>query len=428
MSGPSERPLWRNHAFLLLFSGQIVSSIGDQVQSFALLLLLMGMSGRTGQVGLVLGLNTASFLVFGPFAGALADRWDRRRTMIGCELGRAAATGALAAAIWLHDARLPYLCAFAVFTGASSTLFQAAGAAALPNVVGPGRLPQALGASLNATNTVRVSGATLGAVVYTFSRVMPFLINSVSFLVSAVTLRFMRISFQECAAGPPDGRHKPSGVIADTREGLAWLWHQPVIRFLTLVQTGDSLRYGSGYLVIISLAEAVHAKPTQIGFVFTGAAVGALGGSMMARRAVDRFAVGQIAVAMLWAQALIFPLYVLAPNALGLGVVAAAESVIAPIYAVAIGAYRLSVAPDHLRGRASAAALALTTGALALGTMLGGTLIAVLGARTATLTLAAWLVFLALVTTLNRRARTARTQPEHSSETAGAPITSPATI
>jgi MFS family permease len=428
MSGPSERPLWRNHAFLLLFSGQIVSSIGDQVQSFALLLLLMGMSGRTGQVGLVLGLNTASFLVFGPFAGALADRWDRRRTMIGCELGRAAATGALAAAIWLHDVRLPYLCAFAVFTGASSTLFQAAGAAALPNVVGPGRLPQALGASLNATNTVRVSGATLGAVVYTFSRVMPFLINSVSFLVSAVTLRFMRISFQECAAVPPGGRHKPSGVIADTREGLAWLWHQPVIRFLTLVQTGDSLRYGSGYLVIISLAEAVHAKPTQIGFVFTGAAVGALGGSMMARRAVDRFAVGQIAVAMLWAQALIFPLYVLAPNALGLGVVAAAESVIAPIYAVAIGAYRLSVAPDHLRGRASAAALALTTGALALGTMLGGTLIAVLGARTATLTLAAWLVFLALVTTLNRRARTARTQPEHSSQTAGAPITSPATI
>jgi MFS family permease len=102
-------------------------------------------------------------------------------------------------------------------------------------------------------------------------------------------------------------------------------------------------------------------------------------------------------------------LYVLARNALCLGLVAAGESVITPIYWVAIGTYRLHLAPDHLRGRTSAAVQALTTGALSLGTMLGGTLIGVLGARDATLALAAWLALLALFTTLNRQARTART-------------------
>jgi MFS family permease len=181
-----------------------------------------------------------------------------------------------------------------------------------------------------------------------------------------------------------------------------------VIRFLTLMQTGDNLRYGCGYLVIISLAEAVKATPAEIGLVFTGAAIGALAGSLLADRAVARFALGHIAVAMLWAEALIFPLYVLAPNALSLGIVAAAESVIAPVYWVAAGTYRLTLAPDHLRGRTSAAVQALTTGALSLGTMLGGTLIAVLGARSATLALAAWLALLALCTTLNAGARTAR--------------------
>ena len=402
-------PLRRNRNFLLLISGQVVSSAGDQVQNFALLLVLMAMAGKTGQVGVVLGLNTASFLIFGVFAGALADRWDRRRTMIWCEIGRASATGAIAAAMWLGELHLAYLYAFAVITGVLSTLFEAANTAALPNVVGPGRLAQAMGTSQGAMNMVRVSGASLGAVVYAFSRVMPFLMNAVSFLVSALTLRLMRASFQEETDRAADGQRSASQMISDIRVGLGWLWQQPVIRFLTLTQTADNLRYGSGYLVIIALAEAVRASPTEIGLVFTGAAIGALAGSLLAARAAARFRLGHIAVAMLWAEALLFPLYVLAPNALFLGVVAAAESVIAPVYWVAIGTYRLEVTPDRLRGRTSAAVQALTTGALSLGTMLGGTLIAVLGARGATLALGGWLALLAMATTLNRKARTAGT-------------------
>jgi MFS family permease len=408
MPAAPEVPLRRNRNFLLLISGQVVSSIGDQVQNFALLLLLVSTAGHTGQVGLVLGLNTASFLVFGLFAGALADRLDRRRTMICCEIGRALATGGVAAALGLGELRLPYLYAFAVVTGILSTLFQAADTAALPKVVGPGHLARAMGLTQGASNLVRVSGASLGAVVYAFGRVMPFLVNSISFLASALTLRLMHSPCQEETGTRESGKRSSAQMIGDIREGLSWLWQQPVIRFLTLMQTGDNLRYGCGYLVIISLAEAVKATPTEIGLVFTGAAIGALAGSLLADRAVARFALGHIAVAMLWAEALIFPLYVLAPNALSLGIVAAAESVIAPVYWVAIGTYRLTLAPDHLRGRTSAAVQALTTGALSLGTMLGGTLIAVLGARSATLALGAWLALLALCTTLNRCVRTAR--------------------
>ncbi len=405
MSASPEVPLRRNRNFLLLISGQVVSSAGDQVQNFALLLLLVATAGHTSQVGLVLGLNTASFLVFGVFAGALADRWDRRRTMICCEIGRALATGGVALALGLGELRLPYLYAFAVVTGILSTIFQAADTAALPNVVGPGRLARAMGVSQGASNLVRVSGASLGAVVYALGRVMPFLVNSVSFLASALTLRLMRTPFQEEASRAEN--RSPAQLLGDIREGLGWLWRQPAIRFLTVMQVGDNLRYGSGYLVIITLAEAVRATPTEIGLVFTGAAIGALAGSLMADWAVARFSLGNIAVVMLWAEALIFPSYVLAPNALCLGIVAARESVITPIYWVAIGTYRLNLAPDHLRGRTSAAVQAVTTGALSLGTMLGGVLIGALGARTATLALAGWLGLLALCTSLNREARNA---------------------
>jgi hypothetical protein len=77
------------------------------------------------------------------------------------------------------------------------------------------------------------------------------------------------------------GKRSSAQLIGDIHEGLSWLWRQPEIRFLTLMQTGDNLRYGCGYLVIISLAEAVKATPTEIGLVFTGAAIGALPGSRL---------------------------------------------------------------------------------------------------------------------------------------------------
>ncbi|MGA5702744.1 MFS transporter [Peterkaempfera bronchialis] len=423
MTTPSGLPLRRNRDFLLLISGQAVSYLGDQVQDFALLLLVLAMAGPSGQAGVVLGLNTAAFLVFGLFAGALVDRWDRRRTMVWCEIGRAAATGGVAAALWLDRLTLPCLYAFAVVTGTLTALFQSANTAALPNVVGPDRLARALGTSQGVTSTLRVGGASLGAAVYAFGRAVPFVVNAVSFLLSAAALRLMRLSFQQ-PTGPVDGGERTARrMTTDLREGLSWLRQQPVIRFLCLVQAADNLRYGAGYLVIIALAQAVGATPTQIGLVFTGAAIGALAGSLPAARAAARFPLGRIAVVMLWVEALVFPLYAAAPNALLLGVVAAAESVIAPIHSVAITTHRLAVTPDHLRGRTSAAVQTLTMGALSVGTMLGGVLIAALGARGTALALGGWLALLALCTTANRRVRTAGTPAPTAMAATAAPLT-----
>ncbi|WP_055591028.1 MFS transporter [Peterkaempfera griseoplana] len=402
MARLSARPLLRNGNFLLLTSGQVVSSAGDQVQDFALLLLVLAMAGSSGQAGLVLGLNSAAFLLSGLFAGALVDRWDRRRTMVWCELGRAAAAGSVAAALWTGRLTLPHLYAFAAVGGILSSLFQAAGTAALVNVVGPDRLPAALATTQGVLGAVRVGGAPLGALVQAAGRAVPFAFNAASFLVSAVTLRLMRASFRTRRPAA-DGR----SVLADIREGIGWLWRRPVLRLLLLAQTADTLRYGAGYLVIISLAQAAGASPVQIGLVFTGAAIGALLGSLLAPRAAARLPLGRLTVLMLWVEALTFPLYAVAPGPLLLGVVAAAESVIAPIHSVAISSHRLSTTPDRLRGRTSAAVQTLTAGALSAGAALGGALVAVLGARATTLVLAGWLALLALSVTASRRVRTA---------------------
>ncbi|WP_405058407.1 MFS transporter [Kribbella sp. NBC_01505] len=393
--------LRRNRDFKLLLSGQVVSFVGDQAQDIALPLLVLGLTGSSVQAGLVLGLNTASYLVFGLLAGALVDRWDRKTTMIWCEIGRALLTVSVIVALAFGHLTMPHLYVMAGLTGILTTLFQVANTAALPSVVGTTQLPAALGYTQSALNTVRIFGASLAGILYSAGRTVPFLVNAVSFTVSAASLRLMRADFQE------ERRIGSARLRTDVREGLSWLWGQPVIRFLTLASAADNLRYGAGYLIIITLAQGVSASPLEIGLIFSAAAVGAMLGSLVSHRAIRRFRLGRIAVVMLWIEALTFPLYALAPNPLLLGVVAAAESLIAPIYAVAISTHRLTSTPDRLRGRTASAAGTLTTGALAVGAMLGGVLIASLGPKSTVLICAAWLAALAILTTANRAVRQA---------------------
>jgi MFS family permease len=398
-------PWWRRPDFRLLLGGRLVSQLGDSLQFLALPLLVIALTGSSTQAGLLLGLQTVVSLVFGLLAGALADRWDRRTTMIWSELGRGSLTATIPVAAMAGMLGMPQLYAVAVLNGVLSTLFGAANSSALPTIVPSGKLPAALGIVAAMSHGLRIVGAAVAGLAYAVSRTFPFAFNAVSFLVSAVALRAIRTDFQQVRAATPSS---PRVLLADIGHGLAWLWRKPVIRTLAVLDAADSLRYGAGYLLIVMLAQRLHASPTQVGLVFAGAGAGALLGSLLAPTLTHRFPLGALSITMLWAEALAFPLYAVAPTWWLLLAVAFTESVVSPVYNVALDSYRLTVTPDALRGRVTSAIDTLTTGGAAIGAIAGGALIAALGATTLTLVLAGWLALLALAATLSRTVRTAR--------------------
>ncbi|MGW4569187.1 MFS transporter [Streptomyces sp. NPDC004561] len=395
--------LLRNRDFSLLLSSQLISAIGDQAQFMALPLVVLALTGSATQAGFVLGLGTVSFLAFGLVAGALVDRWDRKTTMIWCEAGRTVLTAGVVIADWLDRLTMPQLYATAVLAGILGTLFQVANTAALPNVVDAQQLPTALGYQQSAGSAVSILGAPLAGALYAVGRVVPFAVNAVSFAISAVSLCMMRARFQT----ERQEIRARARITTEIREGVSRLWREPVVRFLTLVSAADKVRYGAGYLLIITLAQQLGSSPLWIGVIFSGAAVGALAGALVSNRATRRFPLGHIAVVMLWLEAVMFPLYALAPNPLLLAVVAAGESLVAPVYAVAMTTHQLSITPDKLRGRVTSAVSTLTTGALSIGTLAGGALIGALGAKPLVWLCGAWLLALALLTTANRAVRQA---------------------
>jgi MFS family permease len=394
-------PLWRNHNYLLLQGGQIASYIGNQQQSFALPLLVLALTGSAVQAGIAVGLNSVAVLAVSPLAGVLTDRWNRKSIMLLCDGGRMLLTLTIPLAFWFHALTMLQLYIVVTFAGVLGTIFSVANTAALTNVVTRDQLPVALSQSQAAYSGVRTFGSLLGGVLYSIGKVFPFLVNAVSFGVSVFSLGLMRGNFQSRQEGSRQPLHKA------ITEGFSWLWKQPLLRFLTLVNGADSLRYGAGYLVILILARELHTSSSGIGAIFTAASVGALLGNLVSNWARQRFHFGKIAISMLWLEALMFPLYAVAPNAVVMCFIAAAEELIAPIYSVSLTTYRLMATPDAMRGRMSSTVQLVTQGAQSVGAIVGGVLIQGVGAKSSALILGGWLLLLATATTLNKQVRRA---------------------
>src|ERR1700674_5365235 len=92
-------PLWRNRDYMLLWSGQIVSSVGTRVSQLAFPLLVLAITHSPAQAGLIAALRGLPYALFILPAGALIDRWDRKRVMILSDTGRALALGSIPVAI-----------------------------------------------------------------------------------------------------------------------------------------------------------------------------------------------------------------------------------------------------------------------------------------------------------------------------------------
>ncbi len=387
---------------MLLQGGQIVSSVGSQQQFIALPLLVLALSGSAVQAGIAVSLNTIAVIVVSPFAGVLADKWDRKRTMIVCDAGRMLLLFTIPGAFWFHILTMAQVYVVVTVAGIFGTIFSVANTAMLPDVVTREQLPVALAQTQAANSSIRTFGGLLGGLLYSIGSVVPFLVNAISFGLSVFSLGFMRGNLQK-----KEEEDVGLSLYKAIGEGFSWLWRQPLLRFLTIVNGADSLRYGAGYLVILIIARELHTSASGIGAIFTGAAVGALCGNLISNWARQRFPFGKIAISMLWLEALMFPLYAFAPNAVVMGLIAAAEELVGPIYTISLDTYRLMATPNALRGRMSSTVQMVIQGAQSVGAIVGGILIQGVGAKGSALILGGWLLVLAVATTLNGRVRRA---------------------
>jgi MFS family permease len=395
-------PLWRNRDYILLWSGQMISSVGTRVSMLAFPLFVLALTHSPAQAGLIGAMRGLPYALLILPAGALVDRWNRKRVMILCDIGRAIALGSIPIALILGRLTIAQLYIVSLVEGTLFTFFGLAETACLPQVVAKEQLPTAAAQGMVIDSVSGLIGPSIGGVLYGIGRAIPFLTDAISYGASVVSLFCIKAKFQK------DRDPAPLHLWADIKEGLSWLWKQPLLRFLALL-TGGMVAPVVGYsLILIVIAQSQHASAFTIGVIFACGGVGSILGAFLVTPLQKRFKFGQIMIVSTWIWALTWLLFAVAPNPLILGIVTAVTFIIVPIYLSVQFGYRLALIPDHLQGRVNSVFRLIAFGSEPIGLAVTGILLQAFGPITTVLILFVPQFFLSVAATFNKGLRNAK--------------------
>jgi Transmembrane secretion effector len=401
---PASRPLplWRNRDYLLLWSGQAISAIGSSVSELAFPLLVLSVTQSAAQAGFVAALRALPAPLFGLLAGVLVDRWDRRRVMILCDIGRALSLASIPIAFALGHLTVAQLYITSLFEGTLVVLFKLAHTASLSQVAAKEQLAAAVAQEEVMEGTTALFGPTLSGLLYTASKMLPFIADAISYAVSVVTLLLIRTPFQQ------ERRSERRKLRVEITEGIIWMWHQPFIRAMTLLSGASALVLPGSLLVVIVLAQQQHASAFIIGLIFAVGGAGSILGSLLAPYLQRWLSVGQSILAVRWFLVLVWPFYVIAPYPPVLGAIEFGIGVVDPIEDVAYFSYRLALIPDELKGRVISACRLFPGTIRPIGLALTGILLQHIEVFPSVLFFWACLIVMTIAATLNSHIRNAR--------------------
>ncbi len=375
--------LRRNKAFTLFWSARMVSFAGTGVTTIVLAVLVYRLTGSPAWVAALSVVQAVPYLALGLLAGTAADRLDRQKIMVGCDAVAAVLLATVPAAAALHHLLVAQLLVIALGVAVAFVWFDAASFGTLPTLVDSDQLPAATGRVGLSDSVALLVAPALGAALISVLRPAYALgFDAVSYLVSAVLLVSIRRPF-----GRPQPAAEGRGQIrSDITEGLRFVWHQPVIRALTLSVFLSCLSWGGTFgLLVVYASRGLHIPATSVrlGLLYSAGEAGGLLSALGLPLLFRRLPVGHLTVAFmaLNAAALVFmaaapsyPWALLAFFLFQLGYVTVITTGIM---------IRQLLTPEALRERVNTTGRMITWGGSPLGAVIAGALATFLPIRLA---------------------------------------------
>jgi MFS family permease len=278
----SLRLLAANRPFRLLWSARAVSFLGDSLSLVALMLHVAETTGQALAVAWLLLAGDFAPALLGPLTGTVADRFDRRRVMVGCELLQ----GALVVVIALWLPALPLLLVLVGLRAVAAQVFQPASRAAVPAVVPERDLERANAAVGVASNGGEALGPLVAAVALPVLEVRGvLLVDAASFLVSAALLGFL----PPLAGSGGGDRARPASFLADAGAGLRYLRGQPILRVVVGGYVAVVACTGIDDVALVFLAtDTFGAGESAAGLLLAAVGIGLLAGYALLARTGGR--------------------------------------------------------------------------------------------------------------------------------------------
>lgn len=391
-------PLWRNRDFTLLWSSQVISTVGTRVTSVAYPLLVLLLTGSPALAGVVGFAQTLPFLLLYLPGGAWVDRWDRRRTMVACEIGRTVALGSVAVTAVIggvHAVTIAQLAAVAFVEGSLFVLFDLSEGAALPRLVPAGQLPTAVAWNQARTQGADLVGQPLGGLLFAIAPALPFAVDSVSYLVSGGAVAAIRTRLQGERAATVDR------LRSRIAEGVRFVRRSAFLRETVVIVGWINLVFNGSFLVVIVRAQRLGGSPGQIGLMLAAFGAGGILGALAAPAIQRRLSGRVVLVAIAWLWTGLGVVLAFAPSLVWLAVLVFALNLFGAPYNVVIAARMYQLVPEQIFGRVRSVGRIVAWGTIPIGTLLGGVLAERLGAAPALLVFGLAMIPVAIASTVS---------------------------
>ncbi len=375
-----------------LFAATTISNLGDGVSLIAYPWLASAITRNPILIALVVVVQKLPWLLFTLPAGVITDRSDRQKLMVGANVLRAVLTGVVAFAVFSRRGVLPspdevdqvvstewflylVLIAATLLLGVGEVLYDNSAQTFLPAIVESNDLELANGRLYSAELVAnQFAGPPLAGLLLAIGFALPFVVDAGSFAVSAVLV----LSIAALPRSKPDvSERRPWRTEA--AEGFRWLWHHDVIRTLAITL---GLLNGLGNLATALLVlfgqEVLGTSTTEFALLTTVSAVGGVLGGWVASRVARRLGPGVCLGLTIWGGALL---------SIATGLVSAwpvAALLLATVFFLGVlwnvitVSFRQSIIPDRLLGRVNSVYRFFGWGAISIGGLIGGALVAAL--------------------------------------------------
>ncbi|GAB2813085.1 MFS transporter [Lentzea nigeriaca] len=357
--------------FSRYLNARVLSVVGAVVSAVAMPVLVYRLTGSAGWTSAVTAAEALPYLVFGLLAGALADRLDRRKMMVALDFTVAALLLSMPLA-WLAGVlTAPHVVAVAFAAQTAFVFFDAANFGALPALVGKDRLTAAYSTLYGRSTVVElvVPGLT-GLLVAVVAPAALLAVNALTGVGSALLLRGITSSM----ANPRPVRGAGE-LVADVREGLRFLWREPVVRTLTFVGAAHSVANGAWVAVLVPFADRVLGVAprgdVRLAALFSCWGVGAIIASRLLPRLTERWGGARLALGALLLSLLGGLIMLVSGHWLVTCATAVYWGAASAIVVINGITYRQQVCPEELQSRVNTTARMLAWG---LGQPLGAAL------------------------------------------------------
>ncbi|HEY9316185.1 MFS transporter [Williamsia sp.] len=368
---------------------------GNAVTLVALPLLVYQRSGSALLSGIAFAVESLPYLLFGLIAGAVADRVDRKSLLLVAQMISGLTLATIPVANWARTVSIVHVLVVAFVVSSLFVFSDAASFGVVPALVGRDRIADATGTLVSVGTVIGIAGPLVGGVAATaLGPAGAIAIDAGCYLVAAAITAIIPMPAN---AGPAVAGQPISRQIG---EGLQYIWHQPVIRALTLVGIGVSLANGIvvGLMVVVGVQRlGLGGGDARLGALYAATALGAFLISLVSARVQRVVGTGRItlcgiavsaAAILVWAQTtwLVVSLIVL--------VVYQAANTIIVVNGIVV---RQSITPDNLQSRVNTTARMIAMGGTPFGAAIGGALAQMVGVGAAVSTGAVALMVAAVV-------------------------------